>query len=102
MSAENVESTQAAPVLTRPVVPAAPVGNTHPGGVVGWIEDHLHLLPKLDDLARDANKARSFIPKIEAFLPKLVDAAKADPALAEKLGPMFAEATELLSVLGAL
>jgi len=90
------------PVVATPAAPAEPTGNTHPGGVTGWIKDHLHLLPHLDDLAADADKARKVIPLVQEFLPKLTKAAEEDPELAAKIAPLVAEAGEIASVIAAL
>jgi hypothetical protein len=70
--------------------------------VVSWLQDHLHLIPLIHDLAADADRARKVIPLIEKYLPKLVAAAENDPGLAEKIAPLVAEAAQILSVIAAL
>jgi hypothetical protein len=85
--------------LTTPVpVPVPPASQPH--GFVTWVEEHF--VPGLRDLVADAEKARAVIPAVEAFLPKLAELAKAEPALAAALGPLVAEAEQILAAIAAL
>jgi hypothetical protein len=65
-----------------------------------WLEQHL--VPGLKDLAADAEKARTVIPLIEAYLPKITAAAEADPAVAAAIAPLVKEAEEILAVIAGL
>jgi hypothetical protein len=69
-------------------------------GFVPWMEQHL--VPGLKDLAADAEKARTIIPLIEAYLPKVTEAAAKDPAVASAIAPLAKEAAEILAVLSGL
>lgn len=89
--------------MTEPTTPAAPVAttpSTHSGGIVGWLQEHL--VPDLKEVEADAEKARTYLPKVVEFLPKVTAAAAKDPAVASALGPVVSEAEQLLSVLTAL
>jgi len=67
-------------------------------GVVAWFEEHV--IPGFREALADAEKARTLIPALEAWLPKLEAlAAEAAPEVAAKLGPLL---TELQQVLAAI
>jgi hypothetical protein len=86
------------PTNADPVeVPATP---EHHNAIVTWLQDHMHLIPNVHELALDANKARAIIPLIEEYLPKVVATAEGvDPALAPVLAPLVEEATHILDEL---
>ena len=86
------------PAPTPAPVPAPPVSEPH--GFVFWLETHV--VPGLRDAVADAEKARAVIPAVEAFLPKLAELAKAEPSLAAALGPLVAEAEQILADIAAL
>jgi len=85
--------------MTTPApVPAPPVSEPH--GFVDWLRDHL--VPDFKEIEADAEKARTVIPLVEAYLPKITAAAEADPAIAAAIAPLVKEATEILAVLAGL
>ena len=85
--------------MTTPVpVPVPPASQPH--GFVAWLEEHV--VPGLRTALADAEKAREVIPAVEAFLPKLAELAKAEPALAAALAPLIAEAEQIMAVIAAL
>jgi len=86
--------------MTTPVTPtpAPPVSEAH--GFVAWLQSHL--VPDFKEIEADAEKARTVIPLIEAYLPKVTAAAEADPAVAAAIAPLVKEATEILAVLAGL
>ena len=85
-------------MTTPPPVPAPPASQPH--GFVAWLEEHV--VPGLRAALADAEKAREVIPAVEAFLPKLAELAKAEPALAAALAPLIAEAEQILAAIAAL
>jgi hypothetical protein len=85
--------------MTTPNKPEAPVTPRHVGFVT-WVEEHA--IPGMREAAIDAEKARKALPLILEFLPKLTALASKDPALAAKLGPLLAEAEQILTVVSAL
>jgi hypothetical protein len=84
--------------MTTPAPVPAPAVPHH--GFIPWMEQHL--VPGLKELAADAEKARTIIPLVEAYLPKVTAAAAKDPAVASAIGPLVKEAAEILAVLAGL
>jgi hypothetical protein len=86
-----------APVPTPAPAPAVPASRP---GFVGWFEEHV--VPGFRDLEADAEKARAVIPEIEAYLPKILAAAKADPAVGQALAGLIPDAERILALIQAL
>jgi hypothetical protein len=69
-------------------------------GVAAWFEDHV--IPGFREALADAEKARTLIPALQAWLPKLEAlAAEVAPEVAAKLGPLVAELREILAAIEA-
>lgn len=85
---------------TSAPVPAPPAPSTHPSGFAGWVEEHL--VPGFKTIAADAEKARAVIPEIEAYLPKILAAAKADPAVEQAIAGLIPDAERILAMIAAL
>lgn len=70
-------------------------------GIVGWFDDHF--VPGFREALADAEKARTLIPAIEAWLPKLEAlVATLAPEVAAQIAPLVTELQEILAAISAV
>lgn len=86
--------------MTTPVPAPEPVPAPH-HGIAAWLEDHV--VPGLRTALKDAEKARTLIPAVEAELPKLEALAEAAaPEVATGIAQTVTILRQVLTAVAAL
>jgi hypothetical protein len=86
--------------MTTPTPAPVPVPAPH-HGIAAWFEDHV--IPGFREALADAEKARTLIPALEAWLPKLEAlAVELAPEVAAKIGPLVAELQAILAAISSV